>query len=179
MRQPKYFPFENILVGLTATPADEDLLSYAQVLSAIGGNPRLRFVHVLGAGETDPAAPKSASEAHERISSIVRRRFFEERLRDRVYCHVVEGPRIDRLLEFAVQEKADLVLAGHRKGRSGRRSMARRLAMKAPCSLWMVPEGAPPAITKVLAVTSPTTRRTPSMRRWESRPLPAWGAAGH
>jgi nucleotide-binding universal stress UspA family protein len=82
---------------------------------------------------------------------MVRSCFPEQWRRGEVTCHILEGPRIDRLLEFAAREGADLVLTGHRRGRSGRRSMARRLAMNAPCSLWMVPEGATPAISRVLA----------------------------
>ena len=36
-------------------------------------------------------------------------------------------------------------MVGHGAGHSGRRALARRLAMKAPCSVWMVPDGSPAA----------------------------------
>src|SRR6185503_7351335 len=47
--------------------------------------------------------------------------------------------------------KADLILVGHRCGQDQRRALARRLAMKAPCSVWMHPNGGPAAIRRVLA----------------------------
>jgi nucleotide-binding universal stress UspA family protein len=40
---------------------------------------------------------------------------------------------------------------GHKHQTPGRRAIARRLAMKAPCSVWMVPEGSPAAISRILA----------------------------
>jgi hypothetical protein len=65
-------------------------------------------------------------------------------------CRVLSGSLLDRLLEFAIEEQSDLLLVGHNLGRSGRRSLARRLAMQAPCSLLMVPRGSQPAIRGVL-----------------------------
>jgi sulfate permease, SulP family len=145
------FPFQNIVVGLTATEADEGLLRYARLLCTLGANPRLHFVHVQGAGDTGPGLTGEAAQAHVRISAAVRHHFTGEFMNGRISCHVLQGPRIDRLLEFGAREGADLVLVGHRRDRSGRRSMARRLAMNAACSLWMVPDGAEAAISRVLA----------------------------
>ena len=152
-REGKAFPFEDILVGLTATKADEELLEYARLLSGLTQRLRFRFVHVLGVhSDAGDRAPRvTASEAFDTISVSVSR-FFPETSRDTtVSCHVVEGPRIDRLLEFAVLERSDLILVGHRPGRTGRRSMTRRLAMKGPCSVWVVPAGAPLTISRVMA----------------------------
>jgi len=49
------------------------------------------------------------------------------------------------------ESSADLVLLGHASAHNGRRAMARRLAMKAPCSVWMHPEGASNTIRRVVA----------------------------
>jgi nucleotide-binding universal stress UspA family protein len=64
---------------------------------------------------------------------------------------VPAGSHLDRLLEAAGESSSDLILVGHRRTARGRRSSSRRLAMKAPCSVWMVPEGVPPRISAVLA----------------------------
>jgi nucleotide-binding universal stress UspA family protein len=66
-------------------------------------------------------------------------------------CSVLSGTRVDRLLELAASSAADVLLIGHHRSRTGRRSLARRLAMNAPCPVWMVPEGSQPAIGRVLA----------------------------
>jgi sulfate permease, SulP family len=65
-------------------------------------------------------------------------------------CHVVGGVRLDAILEFITRHHCDTALLGHRKCRSGQRSLARRLAMIAPCSVWLVPEGAPVSITGIM-----------------------------
>jgi len=58
---------------------------------------------------------------------------------------------VDRLLETAAETGADLILVGHAREDSGRRSLARRLAMQAPCSVWMKPFQSPAAFRRVLA----------------------------
>jgi len=65
-------------------------------------------------------------------------------------CHVIKGDVTDRLLGFAAEYETDFVLLGHRRAHSGRRSLARRLAMQAPCSVWMVPEGSAARLQKIL-----------------------------
>jgi nucleotide-binding universal stress UspA family protein len=49
-----------------------------------------------------------------------------------------------------VQHNSDVILLGHRKSRNGQRSLARRLAMIAPCSVWLVPEGSPDRLSRIL-----------------------------
>ena len=63
---------------------------------------------------------------------------------------VVHGDVTDQLLRFAARKKVDLVLLGHRRSRSARRSLARRLAMTAPCSVWMVPNGSAAKLERIL-----------------------------
>ena len=58
-------------------------------------------------------------------------------------CRVLHGEVIDCLLETAAEWAADLILVGHSREHNGRRALARRLAMKAPCSVWMRPEFSP------------------------------------
>ena len=68
----------------------------------------------------------------------------------RVEFHFIWGDLTDQLLAFTAKFKTDLLLLGHRSSHSGRRSLARRLAMKAPCSIWMVPEGCPARLQRIL-----------------------------
>jgi nucleotide-binding universal stress UspA family protein len=64
---------------------------------------------------------------------------------------VLAGPLTDQLLTDLVASQSDLILVGHGAGHSGRRALARRLAMNAPCSVWMVPEDSPTRLTRILA----------------------------
>lgn len=72
------------------------------------------------------------------------------------------GRPLDILLEEAVALNADLMLVGTAGDR--RRTLTRNLAMKAPCSVWMVPVGAVPRLNGVLAAVDFSPRSADSLR---------------
>jgi nucleotide-binding universal stress UspA family protein len=65
-------------------------------------------------------------------------------------CITIAGDPLDGLLEATAAYCVDLILVGQ-STQDRKRALVRRLAMKAPCSIWMVPEGAPPVLGKILA----------------------------
>jgi sulfate permease, SulP family len=134
-------------VALARTESDLDLLGYARRVAELQPDAAFRFVHILdwSSSGQDGDALVSNERARAEIAETVARYFGAG-----ADCRVLHGTRVDRLLEFAAEDSSDLLLVGHRRNRTGRRSLARRLAMQAPCSLWMVPEGSPPAIRGVL-----------------------------
>lgn len=135
--------FQQLLVGLANQPADEELLHYAAAIVRLGTVRAVHCVHVLpGQGPSDRAL--------EQVRTRVQRHFPPGEARVAVSCAVLEGPVEDQLLAMALERKADLVVVGHGQGRSGRKSLARRLAMKAPCSVWMVPAGSRPVLQRIL-----------------------------
>jgi nucleotide-binding universal stress UspA family protein len=140
--------FGRIVVGLAGTPLDRELTAYAAMLAGLRHRepPSFSFVHVLG---EQPDTSYEAALA--RIQSEVAEVFQSGNPSVPATCTVLSGTRVDRLLEFAASNAADLLLIGHHRSRSGRRSLARRLAMNAPCSVWMIPEGSRPAIDRVVA----------------------------
>jgi nucleotide-binding universal stress UspA family protein len=71
----------------------------------------------------------------------------------RVSCEGLHGPLADQLLTYAAGQEANLLLVGHRRSHPARWALARRLAMQAPCSVWLVPEGSPATLRRVLAPT--------------------------
>ena len=142
-------PFRKVLVGLTCSDADAELIRYAGMLARGARDTGFQFVHVLGTPES--SATLEPAEAHDEIRASVQAHFGAEEHGMAWSCNVVEGSRVDGLLKFALREGNDLILIGHRQIRTGRRSLARRLAMNAPCSLWMVPAGSHSAITRVMA----------------------------
>jgi nucleotide-binding universal stress UspA family protein len=60
-------------------------------------------------------------------------------------CDVLHGSITDRLLDYVTEFQADLVLIG-----SKRHKLGARLAMVAPCSVAVVPNGHPPRMTHLL-----------------------------
>jgi nucleotide-binding universal stress UspA family protein len=143
--------FRRITVALADAPTDGELLSYARLVHDSIGVPSFDFVHVLPDAAVVslariPSVPTHA-EALDQVRSRVREYF--PACADR--CRVLNGSRLDKLLEHAAETGSDAILLGDRRDRTGRRSLARRLAMKAPCSLWLVPEGAAPRLTNLVA----------------------------
>lgn len=137
-------PFRKVIVGLGRTSADEGLLKFARNFTTIDGHVEFRFVHVLR--DRSVAISDAAAE----IRSAVAEHFGPVPGGDDTRCVTLGGVRVDELIRFAANEAADLLLIGHHRERSGRRSLARRLAMQAPCSLLMAPEGSPQQISRVL-----------------------------
>jgi nucleotide-binding universal stress UspA family protein len=141
--------FERVIVGLALAPVDHDLLQYARMLDQLGrGKSRFTFIHALPAAKRSAAPSLAAvSEARSALSASVAESFGSA---DAHEVRVVNEDLVDALLGEAGDAGADLVLVGHRRNSRGRRSLSRRLAIKAPCSVWMVPEGSPARITNVV-----------------------------
>lgn len=137
-------PFRKVVVGLGRTTADEGLLKFARNFTTSDGHVEFRFVHVLR--DRSVAISTAAAE----IRASVAEHFGPLTGGDDMRCITHGGVRVDELIRIAANEAADLLLIGHHKERTGRRSLARRLAMQAPCSLLMAPEGSPHRISRVL-----------------------------
>lgn len=141
--------FETIMVPLSATAADAHLLSYVRLLAELGLGKHYHFVHVRTEARR-AADQQTDAEILQECENRVREIFDSSDVTAAHSCHLLEGVRVDRLLEFIAANKCDLAFVGHRKSRSGHRSLAQRLAMIASCSVWLVPEDAPLTLSNVL-----------------------------
>jgi nucleotide-binding universal stress UspA family protein len=136
---------------LVALPphAPARLIRYAASLAQMGAGVEFRFVSILPT-RPDPTRPIDRDRLMASLEVEVQEAFAEVSDVVKVYVNVLKGPLLDRLLGFAAEQEVDLVLVGHETRHSGRRALARRLAMKAPCSVWMVPDEAPSSISRIL-----------------------------
>lgn len=137
--------FQKLAVCLSRTDTDAGLIEYAAMVARLGTAEEVRFVHVL-ANEPERDDERTAGE----IRAAVDPHFAGVRDSVRRSFDVLRGPLLDTLLEYAAANKIDLMFLGHRSSHPGRRSLARRLAMKVPCSVWMAPEGSPTKIERIL-----------------------------
>jgi nucleotide-binding universal stress UspA family protein len=148
--------FKHILVGLTRTETDASLIRYAAMIARLGTANEIHFVHVLPQ-QTVSAVSVEAILTHDAVraemEAEVRDHFTDVPETAQRFCHVLRGPLLDRFLDFAAEKQVDLILLGHQRSHNVRRSLARRLAMKAPCSVWMVPERTPTEIRNILVPT--------------------------
>ncbi len=141
---------QRTLVALSGTEADRALVRYARLLAERGFARHYHFLHVRTPAQI-AGDPQQDREIMRSCENAVDELFGQPRPDVTFSCHVIVGVRVDQLIDFIASQRCDMVLLGHRKDRSGQRSLARRLAMVAPCSVWMVPEGAPITISEVMA----------------------------
>jgi nucleotide-binding universal stress UspA family protein len=141
--------YRHLMVALSRTETDPPLLRYAAMVARLGTANELRFVHVIP-GRAAPSPPDVHQEALRDLEASVHQHAHGIPGDTRVSCDVLHGPLTDQLLTHAADRHVDLLFVGHRRSHSGRKALARRLAMKAPCSVWMVPDGSPPAIGRIL-----------------------------
>jgi nucleotide-binding universal stress UspA family protein len=144
-------PFRRPMVALSLSEPDAELLRYATVLFERDPAVAVRFLHVLppAAGGVAGAARRNAIQ--QAMESEIERH--APGLAQRAVIEVREAARIDGVLRSAAENRIDVVLLGHRRGRSGRRSLARRLALMAPSSVWLVPQGSVTTLTRMLVPT--------------------------
>jgi len=133
------------MVGLTRTGGDAAIIRYAGMLRRCGAVGEVRFVHVLPGG-----ALASASQSLTDLQAAVKAHFSAAPQGGQPFCDVLEGPLTDVLLSQAAEHKVDLILVGTNRDSTGRRTLIRRLAMKAPCSVWIVPEDAGDSVRRIL-----------------------------
>lgn len=143
--------FERVTVGLCQGSVDRDLLRYARMIRELGdGSTRFSFVHVLPAqdGWSRPEGlPPTLKDIRAALHASVAEDFGPV---PATAIQVLTGAHVDQLLTATADGGSDLLMVAHRRSARGRRSSSRRLAMKAPCSVLMVPEGAPPKLSHVV-----------------------------
>lgn len=144
-------PFARIAVSLALDASDDTLLAYGRFLhDRSAGAARFRLLHALPPADVaalHAGAWISMDDAVTKLTEAARRHLGEDAPADH---KVVSGAAIDRVLEAAARWGADLIVVGHRRSARGRRSFSRRLAMKATCSILMVPEGSLPSIARIV-----------------------------
>lgn len=144
------FHFQRLVVPLSMSDADAGLLRYASLVTSLGVTDKVHFVHVITPVRS-PAGAITPGEVRSKMEQVVRSHFAEANGTAAIECHAIEGTRIDRLVAFSIEKRADLILLGSGKSRTRRRSLAERLAMITSCSVWAVPDGSPDRIEKILA----------------------------
>ncbi len=156
--------FQHLMVCLTRSESDFGLIRYAAMLSRLDTAMEVRFVHVLPASQAGSPAHEH-DRALQESERAVGEAFLNVPDNVKVYCDVLKGPLSDRLLEFAAEQEVDLMLLGHRPDHPpGQGSLVRRLAMQAPCSIWIVPHGFPLSLKRILVPVDFSEHAADAMR---------------
>src|SRR5688572_23270214 len=126
--------FRRLAVGLANNDSDAPLIRYVAMICRLGTVEEVNFIHVLSRASAPLPMIVDYAAVHCDVLRRVQEHFASAPPAVRVACDVLDGPLTDQLLAYTAQQQIDLLLVGHARGHSGRRALARRLAMKAPCS---------------------------------------------
>ena len=129
------FPFRRMLVALSGRDTDCGLLRYAAMLQRTLAGAETLCLHVAGEGDSSDLPRDLAS----RVADLL----------PEARSEVLGGDVLDTILAVATARHSDVILLGHASGRR-RRSLARRLCMKAPCSVWIAPHQSPTSMNRIL-----------------------------
>ncbi len=142
-------PFGRVLVAAGDAP-DRALMDYVALLAALCPSASFWITHV--ARDSATRTTEAALRLEDALSDALRQLVAQQRLTLRTHV----GEPLDVLLQEAVGLRADLVLLGVLNDK--RRTLARRFAMQAPCSVWMVPASATPRLDRILAAVDFSSR---------------------
>jgi len=147
VRQPRPLRDQSAVVGLTLTARDDGLIRYVAMVAGMGILKKVQFIHVV----PERAGPLTADdERWDKLRATVQACFADAPAAIEVRSALVCGPVVDSILHAVAAEPTDLLFLGKQERADGRRTLARRLAMQAPCSLWVVPDGAAARLSRIL-----------------------------
>jgi sulfate permease, SulP family len=138
-------PGERVLVALSRPEADRGLVAYAAMVARLGAAREIRFGRLVAA-----ATDRDTDNPRRELETAVRPLLTGFPSTLPASYDVLGRPLMDELLTHLADKQVDLVLVGDRHDPADRKAFARRLAMKAPSSVWLVPDGAPPTISRIL-----------------------------
>jgi sulfate permease, SulP family len=141
--------YRQVMVALARTNADAGPLAHAALAAKLGTAERVHLVHVMPSS-ADAASTLDHDGIRTALQSHAPSYFRNVPDTVEVDCEVLHGPLLDQLLAYIAERDIDLLLMGAGLDPARRRTLARRLAMKAPCSVWLVPPGSSGRLRRIL-----------------------------
>jgi nucleotide-binding universal stress UspA family protein len=138
--------YRRVLVAMPAEPGPA-FLEYAELASRLLSPEAVRLLHLAPGREPGILD----SDGRVRIVSDLPPLLRAMRESRDLSIGAVNGDVLSGVLQEAVNMRADLLIVPGASAASSRRAFERRLAMMAPCSVWMVPAEAVPRVDRILA----------------------------
>ncbi len=142
---------DKILVCLKDRHQAPWLLSYAGLISRVCGSRQVHLLHVTDIAE--PSKQVGLSQAKEPDAaelSALADAHFRGHGGEEIACRsIVESPMV-AILNYALDQSADLVVMGRRGPERDEATLARRVTMKSTCSVLVVPRSTEARIDEIL-----------------------------
>lgn len=156
-KRRKMYNYKNLLVPLNLTTIDDAAVNYASRVSKTSKAEKIYFLHVKRPTEV----PKEILEEYPQLlDPVVENRIekmkenvdagFERHADTQTFFEVKEGEPLEVLLKEIVDKDIDLVIAGRKTDAGETRQLPIKLARKAPCSVFIIPEHSRSSISNIL-----------------------------
>ncbi|MBN2433488.1 MAG: universal stress protein [Acidobacteria bacterium] len=152
------YRYRRLLIGLDFTDTDPSTIGYAAKVTRMAQSEKAYFLYVaksldipanLARKYPELTEPKDET-ARRRVEDVVEKYFAEASPDTEIMIEVREGDPLTELLRAANQKLVDLLVIGKRTDYSLSRDLPEKVARKSPCSVLVVPAGAPAVIQRVL-----------------------------
>lgn len=151
------YPLKRILVGLDLSEMDIPLIKFAAAIAKASLSNKVYFINVvpplnipLAIQKEFPLLMDNAVEDRKKQIWEKIDLYFDKNAAKETQVAVKEGVPAKKILKFSLEKNIDLIVVGRKTSLKGSGLVSYRLARRAACSLFIVPEGLEPKIEKIL-----------------------------
>lgn len=140
--------FRNIMVALDFSESDKSVIQYAKYLAGINGVQRMDFVHVVPDVAVfsswffkDKKPVVDFTDTRKALVEVMRKEVEEVfgGFEARMYFEVLEGKRLDVLLQYAEENYFDVAVFGRKSAKEGSGILSRNLIRRLSSAALVVP----------------------------------------
>ena len=148
---------EKILVLMDMSEADKTVLKFVHMIANVSQTQEVHFLNCIKTMNIPEAViqqfpdiiTKTLAERREQMEKIVSESIDKE-MNLEYHYHIKEGSPAKVILKFISKHNIDLIVMGRHERFAGRGVLSNRLARRASCSLFIIPENAAPNPKNVL-----------------------------
>jgi nucleotide-binding universal stress UspA family protein len=145
------------MAGLNLSDQDETTIRYAAMISRIAKSARIHFVHIVPRLKIPMSIrlryPNLFRPVMNQMENVIRQHW-DGRKDVALAYDVIEGTPLTELIYRSSLLAIDLILVGNHREQRKSGALPEKLALDAPYSVLIIPEGAKPELTKTLVVTA-------------------------
>lgn len=151
------YQIKKLIVCLDQTTLDETLIKFAVFIAKINQTKKVYFVNVIRNLQIPKDVLKEfpnlienmVAERKSEMKEVVEKIWDKDNKSDISYI-VKEGQLAKKVLKFAHEKSADMIVVGRKVTLSGSGVGTQRLARRASCTLMIIPENSVPKVDKIL-----------------------------
>jgi nucleotide-binding universal stress UspA family protein len=157
LKEANMYRYQRLMVGLNLSAQDAATIRYAAMISRIAKSIKIHFVHIVPRLKIPMSIrlryPNLFRPVLNQMENVITQ-YWDGRKDVALAYDVVEGTPLAELMYRSSIHAIDLIVVGNGRQQRKSGSLPEKLALDAPCSVLIIPEGTKPKLTKTLVVTA-------------------------